>query len=192
MHALEIPTARSSSFPGGTWTHALRFRVRYSDTDQMGTFYGSRPLEWFECGRTELFRALGLEYAELERRGVFLPLIEAQVEYRGRARYDDLLEMATTLSFPGRARGRCDVTVVHVETRRPVVTGHTVHAFADATGRAIRPPGWFLERCRTLPGGDGPVKRQAEAAGPGACADSNLNFSSSSTPNPNPNIPNKP
>ena len=36
--------------------HEFLIRVRYSETDQMGTFYNSRPLEWFECGRTELFR----------------------------------------------------------------------------------------------------------------------------------------
>jgi len=49
-----------------------RFRIRYSETDQMGTFYNSRPLEWFECGRTELLRAMGIAYAQMERRGVRL------------------------------------------------------------------------------------------------------------------------
>src|ERR1039458_1458423 len=66
----------------------VQFRVRYSETDQMGTFYNSRALEWFECGRTELLRSLRLPYAEMEKRGVFLPVVEAHVEYRGRARYD--------------------------------------------------------------------------------------------------------
>lgn len=152
MHALDTPVARPRWMAGASWAHVLRFRVRYSETDQMGTYYGSRPLEWFECGRTELFRHLGLPYADLERRGVFLPVVEARVEYQGRARYDDLLEMVTTLSFPGRARGRCDVTVVHADSRQAVVRGHTVHAFTDTAGRAIRPPAWFVERCRALPG----------------------------------------
>jgi len=126
----------------------LRFRVRYSDTDQMGTFYSSRPLEWFECGRTELLRHFGLTYASLERRGVFLPLVEAYVRYLGRARYDDLLAMTTTLSLAGRARLRCDVSAQHAESAAPVVTGFTVHAFADATGKAVRPPPWFLATWR--------------------------------------------
>src|SRR5450755_816424 len=48
----------------------LQLRVRYSETDQMGTFYNSRALEWFECGRTELMRRnLGMSYAALEARG---------------------------------------------------------------------------------------------------------------------------
>jgi acyl-CoA thioester hydrolase len=123
--------------------HVLRFRVRYSETDQMGTFYNSRPLEWFECGRTELFRALDLPYSTLESRGLFLPLVEAHVEYLGRARYDDLLEMTSVLSMPGRARLRCDVTVVQAEQGAGVVRGYTVHACADREGRAIRPPTWL-------------------------------------------------
>src|SRR5512146_770718 len=81
--------------------HTIQLRVRYSETDQMGTFYNSRPLEWFECGRTELLRSVGLPYSELEARGVFLPLVESHVEYLGRARYDDALRMTTTCAFSG-------------------------------------------------------------------------------------------
>ena len=61
----------------------------------MGTFYNSRALEWFECGRTELLRSKGLPYAEMERRGALLPVVESHVEYLGRARYDDLLKMTS-------------------------------------------------------------------------------------------------
>ena len=125
--------------------HTLSLRVRYSETDQMGTFYSSRPLEWFECGRTELLRGIGLPYATLEARAVFLPLIEAHIEYLGRAQYDDLLELTTTSTFEGRARLRCDVVVVQAATRKPVVRGYTVHAFTGANGKPIRPPEWVLE-----------------------------------------------
>jgi acyl-CoA thioester hydrolase len=131
--------------PAAGFRHTLRLRVRYSETDQMGTFYNSRPLEWFECGRTELFRELGLPYAELERRGLFLPLVEAHVEYLGRARYDDPLDMTSRLSWPSRASLRSDVDIIHVDTRKPIVRGYTIHAFTDPQGRAIRPPTWFKE-----------------------------------------------
>ena len=127
------------------WRQTISFRVRYSETDQMGTFYNSRPLEWFEMGRTELLRQLGLAYAELESRGVFLPLVEAKVEYLGRARYDDLLEMTTVLRAEGRARVRTDVEIHHAGTRKHVVRGHTLHAFADREGRATRPPPWWRQ-----------------------------------------------
>ncbi len=125
------------------WRHTQQLRIRYSETDQMGTFYNSRPLEWFECGRSESFRALGLPYSSLEERGLFFPLVEAHVDYLGRARYDDLLEMTSSLSWAGRARLCCRVKIVLADSRKPVVSGHTIHAFTDAQGRAIRPPEWF-------------------------------------------------
>jgi acyl-CoA thioester hydrolase len=124
----------------------LQLRVRYSETDQMGTFYKSRALEWFECGRTELMRRkLGVSYAESEAKGLFLPLVEAHLEFLGGARYDDLLDIATTAGLSGRARMRFDVQITHNPGGKPVVRGYTVHAFTDANAKPIRPPAWFLE-----------------------------------------------
>jgi acyl-CoA thioester hydrolase len=114
----------------------------------MGTFYNSRPLEWFECGRSELLRYLGLPYAVMEERGLFLPVVEAHVKLAGRARYDDLLTMTTSLSFVGRVRCRCDNRIAHADGGRPVAQGYTVHAFANRDGRPIRPPPWFLDAAR--------------------------------------------
>jgi len=125
--------------------HTILFRVRYSETDQMGTFYNSRALEWFECGRTELLRAMGLPYAEMERRGVFLPLVEAHVEYRGRARYDDLLKMTSRGTLVGKARVRIDVEIVQAEGGAPVARGYTVHAITGPAGKPIRPPPWLAQ-----------------------------------------------
>jgi acyl-CoA thioester hydrolase len=124
----------------------LRLRVRYSETDQMGTFYNSRALEWFECGRTELMRArLGMSYAVLEAKGVFLPLVEAHLDFQGGARYDDLLSIASAVNFEGRAKLRFEVQIAQCETGKPVVRGYTVHAFANADGKPIRPPAWFVD-----------------------------------------------
>ena len=125
---------------------ALQLRVRYSETDQMGTFYNSRALEWFECGRSELIRRrLGISYAVLEEKGAFLPLVEAHLEFQGGARYDDLLEIASTVEASGRAKLRFEVQVRHAGSGKPVVRGYTVHAFMDGQGKPIRPPGWFME-----------------------------------------------
>jgi len=125
----------------------LQLRVRYSETDQMGTFYNSRALEWFECGRSELVRRrLGMSYAALEDQGVFLPLVEAHLEFQGGARYDDLLEIASTVEVSGRAKLRFEVQIRHGESGKPVVRGYTVHAFTDRHAKPIRPPAWFIER----------------------------------------------
>ena len=127
-------------------TDRLELRVRYSETDQMGTFYNSRALEWFECARTELMRRkLGMSYAALEAQGVFLPLVEAHLEFQGGARYDDLLEIASAVEVFGRAKLRFEVQINQRESGKPVVRGYTVHAFTDRQGKPIRPPAWFLE-----------------------------------------------
>jgi acyl-CoA thioester hydrolase len=128
--------------------HTIEFRIRYSETDQMGTYYNSRVLEWFEHGRVELVRSLGMSYREMESRGVLLPVTEAHVNFLDRAEYDDLLRMKSTLSMPSRARIRFDVTIQHAEKGRPVCSGWTVHAVTDASGKPIRPPKWLLDLIR--------------------------------------------
>jgi acyl-CoA thioester hydrolase len=134
-------------------SHAIQLRVRYSETDQMGTFYNSRALEWFECGRTELMRNhLGMSYAALEEKGVFLPLVEAHLEFQGGARYDDLLRVTSAVELHGRAKLRFDVEIAQSGTGKPVVRGYTVHAFTDTEGKAIRPPEWFVEMLQKAEG----------------------------------------
>lgn len=125
--------------------NVLQLRVRYSETDQLGTFYNSRVFEWFECGRTELLRQLGIPYAQMEQRGAHLPLIEAHAEYQGRARYDDLLEITTTCQMSGKARLRFEMKIINATTKNAVAEGHTIHAITDAAGKPIRPPTWLSD-----------------------------------------------
>ena len=125
--------------------HVVFFRVRYSETDQMGTYYNSRALEWFEFGRTELCRATGTPYRQWEERGVMLPLVEAHVQYLGKARYDDRLKMTTTVATAGRARLRFDVVIAQADGGAAVCSGYTIHAITDAKGKPIRPPQWLLD-----------------------------------------------
>lgn len=134
-----------SASPASTPTHVMTLRVRYSEIDQLGTFYNSRALEWFECARTELMRSLGLPYTEWERRGVRLPLVESYVQYRGRASYDDLLRLTVTAHMPGKASVRFDVHIEQAQTAAPVASGYTIHALTDAQGHAMRPPGWVKQ-----------------------------------------------
>ena len=128
-----------------TKANVMQFRVRYSEIDQLGTFYNSRALEWFEYGRTELLRDLGLPYTEMEARGAMLPLVEAHVEFQGRARYDDLLEQTTTATMAGRARVRFDMTIRQAANGAPVASGYTVHAVLAPDGKPVRPPAWLTE-----------------------------------------------
>ncbi len=71
-------------------------RVRYAETDQMGVVYYANYLVWFEIGRVELLRSLGLAYSQLEiEHECILPVIEASCRYRSPARYDDEILIET-------------------------------------------------------------------------------------------------
>src|ERR1700754_466723 len=85
-----MPTIPASSISRTT------LRVRYAETDQMGVVYYANYFVWFEVGRTDLLRAAGWSYREMEEEGVQLPVIEAQCAYRAPARYDDELEIRTS------------------------------------------------------------------------------------------------
>jgi len=75
----------------------VTFRVRYGETDQMGVVYHAHYLVWCEIGRTELMRAHGLPYAELERDGIMLAVAEASLRYARAARYDETIRVRTTI-----------------------------------------------------------------------------------------------
>ncbi|HPS52834.1 MAG TPA: thioesterase family protein [Phycisphaerae bacterium] len=120
-------------------------RVRYCETDQMGTFYNARALDWFEVGRTELLRNSGISYAEIEKQGIMLPLVQAHVNFMGRARYDDKLLIVTTVKPDGKASLRFDCHIRHEDTGKAVADGYTVHAVTDTVGKPTRPPKWMLE-----------------------------------------------
>lgn len=71
-------------------------RVRYAETDQMGIVYYANYLVWFEIGRVELLRSLGLAYSRLETEDLcILPVVEATCRYRAPARYDDEILIET-------------------------------------------------------------------------------------------------
>ncbi len=69
------------------------FRVRYAETDQMGVAHHANYLIWCELGRTQHMQHLGLNYGELERAGVFLPVVRANLRFKAAARYDDVLRV---------------------------------------------------------------------------------------------------
>jgi acyl-CoA thioester hydrolase len=119
-------------------------RIRYRDTDQMGVVYHGVYLEFFETGRTELLRDLGMPYASIEKTGVLLPVLEYSTRMILPARYDDLVTVVTTIAERPGARLRIDYQIFNGDTL--LVTGQTVHAFATlGTFRATRPPRAFLE-----------------------------------------------
>ena len=111
----------------------------------MGTYYNSRLLEWMEVGRSELMRASGKPYSEWESRGIMAPIIESHLKFKGRAGYDDLLDIETTCTQEGRARVRFESVVTQAADGSPVAEGWTIHALTNAEGRPLRLPEWVEE-----------------------------------------------
>ena len=123
-------------------------RVRYAETDMMGIAYHANYLPWFEIGRTALLREQGLPYAELERIGYRLPVLEVRAKYQRPALYDDVLTIETTMTERPILRIRLDYRVLRGEEL--LATGHTEHAFINQENQPIRPPPQFVARMKEL------------------------------------------
>jgi acyl-CoA thioester hydrolase len=115
-------------------------RVRYAETDQMGVAYHGHYLVWFEVGRTDLLRAKGMTYRELEEAGLRLPVIEAGAVYLKPARYDDVLEVRTRVTLVSGVRVRFEYELFLEGGEARLATGFTAHAAVDAQGRLRRLP----------------------------------------------------
>ncbi|MFM7672008.1 MAG: acyl-CoA thioesterase [Bacteroidota bacterium] len=79
------------------FSHETSIRVRYAETDQMGVVYHGHYFPFLESGRVEAIRSLGISYADLEKMGITMPVVEVQVKYLRPARYDDLICVRTSL-----------------------------------------------------------------------------------------------
>jgi acyl-CoA thioester hydrolase len=126
--------------------HTTDIRVRYADTDQMKFVYYAKYFEYFEQGRSDLLREIGLPYPSIEAMGLFLPVIEAHAKYKRAARYDDLLHIVTCFREMPVARIRIEYEVYKEGEAEMHAQGYTIHTFMNAhTGKPTRAPAQFLE-----------------------------------------------
>ena len=80
------------------FTSETKIRVRYAETDQMGVVYHSNFFPYFEVARAESIRHLGFTYADMEKMGVVMPVVDVHVRYLRPALYDELLTIKTSLN----------------------------------------------------------------------------------------------
>ncbi len=138
-------------------THQVR--VRYAETDQMGIVYYANYLVWFELGRVELLRSLGLAYSQLETdHGCILPVVEATCRYRSPARYDDEILIETR---PSMLRGSVLKFAYRIlrkggngEQPQLLAEGETVHVVCDAELNKKLLPEHYADALRELMAGD--------------------------------------
>ncbi|MBR5853210.1 MAG: acyl-CoA thioesterase [Alistipes sp.] len=122
-----------------------RIRVEYHHTDQMGIVHHSNYVKFFEVARTEWLRQAGLTYAEMERRGVMMPIVDVQIKYRQPAYYDELIKVKAIVEEMPMARMTFKYEI-RGEDDRDIATGLTTLGFIDkTTRRPHRAPAWLLE-----------------------------------------------
>ena len=119
-------------------SHTIKLRVRYAETDQMGIAYYANYFVWFEEARTEYFRAKGYPYTQIEEKGIYLPVVEASCTYKAPARYDDLLEIQTTVTGYGRTSLTFQYQIFC--NGKLNAEGKTVHVFINQQGKPVAIP----------------------------------------------------
>ncbi len=117
-------------------SHETEIRVRYVETDAMGFLHHSNYLSYFEVARTELLRAQGGDYRDIERRGHFFVVVKAEVHYRQPARYDDVLKVKVWIArlTPAKLEHEYQITRGNIV----VATGKTLLACVDREGKVQR------------------------------------------------------
>lgn len=133
-------------------TTETTFRVRYAETDAMGVVYYGNLFVYFEVGRNEHFRQLGMTLAQLEVEGLFEAIAEAHCTFRRAARYDDLIVVRTTTAELRRRAFRLEYQVLRREDddrRTLLAEGYTVSIFLDRDDNPVELP----DRVRAIVGG---------------------------------------
>ncbi|MCS7462587.1 acyl-CoA thioesterase [Paenibacillus doosanensis] len=111
-------------------------RVRYQETDQMGVVYHANYLNWFEIGRTELIRSLGMPYQTIEECGLLLPVIDAELKFRQPAKYDDIVTIRTRVEEYTHLRMQFASEIRRGEEL--LVTGGTRHIWLNRDWKPTR------------------------------------------------------
>ncbi|WP_318641004.1 acyl-CoA thioesterase [Flavobacterium ardleyense] len=125
--------------------HFSEVRVRYSETDQMGVVYHANYLPYFEIGRVEWLRSQGISYKSMEERGVALPIVNLNLNYRKSARYDDILTIKTAFKSQSSVKIEFDCEIRN-EQNELLTTASFLLVFVDMkTGRATAAPDYIKE-----------------------------------------------
>lgn len=123
-----------------------KIRVRYGETDQMGVVYHGSFTEYFEVGRVEWLRELGVSYKKMEEQGVMLPVVNLNINYKKPAKYDELLTVITKLRVKPTVKIIFDYEV-YDEADNLISTAETTLVFVNMkTGKPIMCPNSILER----------------------------------------------
>ncbi|MCL9807839.1 acyl-CoA thioesterase [Flavobacterium luminosum] len=126
--------------------HELKVRVRYAETDQMAVVYHGNYAQYFEMGRVEWLRNLGVSYKWMEENGIMLPVVSLTMNYKKPARYDDELTVRTIFKSQTSVKIEFEYEIYNQE-QELLTTGSSVLVFVDMkTGRPTLPPDYVSEK----------------------------------------------
>ncbi|WP_445710335.1 acyl-CoA thioesterase [Flavobacterium sp.] len=130
--------------------HQFEVRVRYAETDQMGVVYHGNYAQYFEMGRVEWLRNMGLSYKWMEENGVMLPVVSLSMDYKKPARYDDVLTVKTILKSQTSVKIEFDYEIYN-DKLELLTTGYSMLVFVDMkTGKPMLPPDYIIEKLGNL------------------------------------------
>ncbi len=125
-------------------------RVRYAETDQMGVVYHGNYAQYFEMGRVEWLRNMGVSYKWMEDNGVMLPVVSLSMDYKKPARYDDVLTVKTIFKSQTSVKIEFDYEIYN-EKGELLTIGYSMLVFVNMkTGRPTLPPDYVLDRLRNI------------------------------------------
>lgn len=138
----DIQTNPEAKFPARTTVQQCTIQVvpRYAETDQAGVVHHTVYPVWFEMGRTELLRANGLAYSDLEKAGIYFVVAELTAKYRRPALYDETLDLTTVCTRITTARVEHTYTLKRASSGLILCEGTSILACVDAQGKPRRMP----------------------------------------------------
>lgn len=112
--------------------HQTEHRVIYADTDAGGVVYYANYFRWFEAGRREILRSLGIDYNALHMKGILVPVVEAHCSYYKPARYDDVVIVETRIIEIKDKTIKFENKVFRKENKELLAAGYTINVFIDS------------------------------------------------------------
>ena len=128
--------------------HITKVRVRYGETDQMGYMYYGNYAEFFEVGRVEMLRSLGMTYSDMEAEGIMMPVLEMKCKYLKPARYDEEISIHVIIyKMPGvKIHFRYDL---YNQQNELIHQAETLLAFVNMkTNRPCLPSQEFIDKIK--------------------------------------------
>ncbi len=133
-------------------TFITEYRVIYGDSDPFDVVYYANYFDFFERGRTELFRDLGITYRDVSEKGVFLPVSETYCKYHKPAQYDNLLIIETRIAYLKRVSIKFEYKIFVKGSDELLAEGYTIHGFVSKNRKLVRVPQEVYQKVNDLIG----------------------------------------